>query len=99
MSQKLFNVVADSGGIPTATELDDIIFTVLEEYGEGFYDWLLYNVKEKHSPGIKLFGRQEYITFPEVIQEYRKYCSQQNIKPCQTNCPSISPKPLPDTHW
>jgi hypothetical protein len=85
MSQKLFNALHDIGAITLQSEMDDIIFTVLEEYGEGFVKWFEY-----HSSSFIINGKytvyddsltNKSLTWPEVVQEYRKYLSQQKGKP------------------
>jgi hypothetical protein len=83
MSQKLFNQLGELGAIPIQSEMDDIIFTVLEEYGEGFGKWYLHHVITYESKFRYVSDRvvSKELTWPEVIQEYRKYCSQQNVKP------------------
>ncbi len=84
MSRKLIKEIYVAADDPNQPDLDDIIFTVLEEYGEGFLKWLGRNIDYDPDNGIyyHCIGMdQRKITFPEVIQEYRKYVSQQNMKP------------------
>ncbi len=81
MSQKLFNALHDIGAIPLESEMDDIIFTVLEDYGYDFYRWMqgsVWVIDNNAMTAYRMGGKTKLITFPEVIQEYRKYLSQQN---------------------
>ncbi len=77
--EKLENLLEETtGAMFMQSHLYDIIFTVLEDYGEGFVDWYVVHVVSLSNNKYGIWGIEKHLTWPEVIQEYRKYLSQQN---------------------
>ncbi len=80
MAKNLSEILSEVNPGLMKNQLDDIIFTVLEEYGQGFVRWFKGRVFVIDNNRFRMGGTTEIITFPEVIQEYRKYLSQQNME-------------------
>jgi hypothetical protein len=60
----------------------DNLFAVFEEYGDGFSKFLRYNPDPFDGEYILYIdGQYKIVAWPEIIQEYRKFFSEQNYKP------------------